>query len=124
MNTQKIGIHVLRFGLATLFLWFGFSQLLDGVSWVAWVPMWAVNLIHLPPAMIVLLNGLVEVVGGALLATGILVRPTALVLGAHLALITFDIGLTPIGVRDFALTTATLALVLLQNKSVNTGSIS
>jgi len=110
MTSHQWGILVLRLGLATVFLWFGFSQLLDGVNWVSWVPVWAVNFLHIPPAMIVLLNGAFEVIAGGLLAFNILTRWAALALALHLAVITFEIGLTQIGVRDFGLMMATLAL--------------
>ena len=103
----------MRLGLASVFLWFGFSQHLDGIHCVGWVPEWAVTFLHLPPAFIVLGNGLFEVVFGALLAMGLWVRFVAMLLALHLALITFDIGITAIGVRDFGLTLATVALALL-----------
>lgn len=99
-----------------MFLWFGFSQLLDGANWVGWVPEWAVNLLGIPPAFIVLANGLFEIVAGALLAAGFFVRLVALLLSLHLAVITVEIGFTAIGVRDFGLTMATLALALLHPK--------
>lgn len=113
MPNERIGVTVLRLGLAAVFLWFGFSQLFDGINWVSWVPEWAVNTLHLPPAMIVLANGLFEVVAGALLALNIWIRWVALALALHLLVITIEIGATAIGVRDFGLTAATLALVLL-----------
>jgi uncharacterized membrane protein YphA (DoxX/SURF4 family) len=117
------GLLLLRYGLAAMFLWFGFSQLFDGVSWVSWVPEWAVNTLNIPPAMIVLANGLFEVIAGVLLAAGILVRPVALLLAAHLALITIEIGVIAIGVRDFGLTIATLALALMYpSRTVRGGS--
>jgi len=113
MSRTQAGLLVLRLGLASVFLWFGFSQLLDGINWVGWVPEWAVALLHLPPAFIVLGNGLFEVVFGAFLALGLWTRFVALLLTLHLALITFDIGLTATGVRDFGLTLATAALALM-----------
>ncbi len=113
MQSEQLGITILRLGLAVMFLWFGFSQLLDGINWVAWVPEWAVNTLHLPPAMIVLANGLFEVVAGALLALNIWTRWVALALALHLLVITIEIGATAIGVRDFGLTMATFALALL-----------
>ncbi|MES2135303.1 MAG: DoxX family protein [Patescibacteria group bacterium] len=116
MTRVQFGVLVLRLGLSAVFLWFGFSQLMDGIAWVAWVPEWAVNLLHLPPAMIVLGNGLFEVVFGTLLAIGLWTPYIALILALHLAVITFDIGLTAIGVRDFGLTIATIALALLAKK--------
>ncbi len=110
MTRDQLGKDILRLGLAAMFLWFGFNQLLDGINWVVWVPVWAVSILHIPPAIIVLLNGVVEVVGGALLALNFFVRPVAAILAVHLGIIIFDIGLTAIGVRDFAIMTATLAL--------------
>lgn len=112
LTHQEWGVLILRYGLAILFLWFGFSQLLDGVNWVSWVPEWAVNLLHIPPAMIVLLNGAFEVVAGGLLAFNILTRWVALALALHLVVLVFDIGLTAIGMRDFAIMAATFALAL------------
>lgn len=110
---QEIGYHILRYGLAVMFLWFGFSQLLDGQNWVGWVPEWAVNLLHLPPAMIVLANGSFEVVAGALLAMGLFVRPAAVFLGLHLVVLVVEIGANDIGLRDFGLMAACFALAFL-----------
>lgn len=115
-DQHTLGLHILRLGLAALYLWFGFSQLIDGASWVSWVPIWASDLLHMPPAMIVLLNGLFEVVLGAALALNLFVRPVAFLLFLHLTLVTYDIGLTAIGMRDFALTLVTLSLALLSKK--------
>ena len=114
MQSNEWGILILRLGLAALFLWFGFSQLLDGLNWVSWVPAWAVALLHIPPAMIVLANGSFEVVAGSLLALNIWVRWAALLLALHLAVLVFDIGPNPIGVRDFGIMMATFALVFLE----------
>lgn len=113
MEQHKTGVFILRIGLASVFLWFGFSQLVDGVHWVSWVPAWVSAVMHLPPAMIVLLNGALEVLGGTMLALGFFVRPTAALLALHLAILVLFIGLTPIGVRDFGLMMANLALVFL-----------
>ncbi len=120
MSRNQIAYHILRLGLAVLFLWFGFSQLLDGQNWVGWVPEWAVNLLHLPPAMIVLANGAFEVVAGAALAIGIFVRPAAALLGLHLAVLVFEIGANDIGMRDFGLMAACFALAFLIPQKVET----
>ncbi|TAJ16040.1 DoxX family protein [Patescibacteria group bacterium] len=117
MNQKEIGLLVLRLGLASVFLWFGFSQLTNGIAWVAWVPEWAVQLLHIPPAMIVLGNGLFEVIAGALLALGFFVRPVAVLLAIHTAIIVFEIGFTAIGVRDFGLLTGLIALALISQKN-------
>lgn len=113
MTHEKLGLIILRYGLATVFLWFGFSQLFDGINWVAWVPEWAVSVLHVPPAFIVLGNGLFEVIAGAFLVLNIGTRWVALALALHLLVITIEIGATAIGIRDLGLTAATLALALL-----------
>ncbi len=113
MTRTQLGLLVLRFGLASVFLWFGFSQLFDGVHWVALVPEWIVNFIHLPPAMIVLTNGLFEVICGALLAMGLGIPYVTALLALHLVLIALGVGLTPIGVRDWGIIFATIALGLI-----------
>ncbi len=110
MLNPNLGVFILRVAMAILFLWFGFSQLLDASSWVSWVPSWAEDLTRLEPSMIVLLNGGFEIAMGVLLALGLYTRIAAILLGIHLALLVFEIGISPIGVRDFALMGATFAL--------------
>jgi uncharacterized membrane protein YphA (DoxX/SURF4 family) len=116
MSQEKIGLLILRLGMAAVYLFFGFSQLFDSVAWVAIVPEWAVTLAHLPPAMIVLGNGLVEVVLGTLLAVGFFVRPVAILLSLHLLVIAAGFGFTPIGVRDLGLSLATLSLAFFEER--------
>lgn len=113
MSRNEIGLLVLRMGLAAVFLWFGFSQLVDSLNWVSWVPQWAVTLFHMPPAMIVLANGVFEVAAGSLLAIGLFVPAVSLLLGLHLLVIIIDIGLDAVGMRDFGLMFATFALMFL-----------
>lgn len=113
LSRFELGQHLLRLGIAFVFLWFGFSQLLDSMRWVSLVPGWAVNLAHLPPAMIVLGNGAFEIVLGSLIATNVLVRIPALILALHLIPIMLDFGASATGVRDFGLIIASLTLALI-----------
>ena len=116
ISRQKFGMQLLRLGLAGVFLWFGFSQLIDSLRWVSIVPEWAVNLLHLPPAMIVMANGLFEVVLASILAMGFFVRTTSFILGLHLTLIAFDFGFTATGIRDIGLVVSAFALSLMYTK--------
>ena len=102
---------MLRTGLVILFLWFGLSQVMAPGDWVAWVPQWTESL-GLSATMIVLLNGLFEVVLGVLLAIGFYTRIAALLLSLHLLFIAYEIGYNDIGVRDFALAVTGIALSL------------
>lgn len=123
-RNQIIGFEILRLALAGVFLWFGFSQLFNSLAWVGIVPNWAVNILHMPPAFIVLGNGLLEVVLGSLLALGILSRYVALVLALHLFVIAFEMGFSAIGIRDFGLSFATLAIFFIApQKTVEARSV-
>lgn len=106
---------VLRLALAAVFAWFGVTQLMNPGAWVGMVPDWATAFSGMPADTIVSLNGVFEVAASALLAAGFLVRWVALVLAAHLFVITTSIGLTPTGIRDFGLSFATLAIALYGN---------
>ena len=101
---------VLRLGLAAVFVWFGVSQLLDPGAWIGFVPAF---IIHSPikPETVINLNGWFEMAGAVLLVIGWWVRPVALILAIHLAFIAIETG-GAIGVRDFGLTIACLALAL------------
>ena len=112
ISRQKFGIHLLRLGLAGVFLWFGFSQLFNSLIWVAVVPEWVVNIFHLPPAMIVMGNGLFEIILGSLLAMGFFTRIIAFVFAIHLIPIALNFGLTATGIRDFGLAIASFSLAL------------
>lgn len=103
-------------GLAFVFLWFGFSQLFDSLLWVDTVPDWAVNFLSLPPAMIVMGNGIMEIILGSLLAMGFFVRTVSIILTLHLIPIIFEFGLNPTGVRDLGLALASLSLSLIYTK--------
>ena len=101
---------VLRLGLAMVFVWFGTHQLLDPGSWIAFVPAFTTNP-WISPETIILLSGWLEIVGAALLITGFWMRPVALILGLHMLFIAIETG-GAIGVRDFGLTVACIALAL------------
>lgn len=113
MDTQRLGVLTLRYGLALVFLWFGFSQLTNPADWTSFVPLSVAHLVPLPAVVIVLLNGLLEVVCGLLLVLNLWVRPAALLLALHLAGITISLGYNSVAVRDFGLMMATFSLALL-----------
>jgi uncharacterized membrane protein YphA (DoxX/SURF4 family) len=100
INTQNFGITLLRIALAFVFLWFGFSQISDAALWTSFVPPWTSAIAS--AGTMVYLNGIFEVITGSLLALGI-----------HLIVISASLGFTAIGVRDFGLGFATIALALI-----------
>ena len=109
---SRFGPVLLRVGLTLLFLWFGLSQVTKPADWISWIPTWAQSLSFISPTMLVLFNGTFETVLGIALAAGFLTRWVALLLSLHLFLIAYEIGYNDIGVRDFVLALATLAISL------------
>lgn len=103
---------ILRGGVVILFLWFGLSQVVNPDAWVSWVPAWAATVIG--PRATVLLNGGFEIILGVALAAGFYTRLVALFLSLHLFFIAYEVGYNDIGVRDFSLALATLALALME----------
>lgn len=103
------GLFIIRIGLAFVFLWFGLSQLVSPDQWTAFVPAWATGM-GITAHTLVLVNGIIEVVAGILLAFGLLVRPVGILLGIHLFIIATSLGLTAVGVRDFGLAIAIFGL--------------
>lgn len=103
---------VLRLALAAVVLWFGASQVMSQTMWTGLVPSWAVKISGFSAGTIVQMNGVFELIAGSMLALGILTQLMALLLSAHLFVITTHLGLSPVGVRDFGLSFALLALAL------------
>lgn len=110
-SLNKIAIPLLRFGLAFVFLWFGFTQLQNPQQWVTFLPDWTSS-ISISQIQFVSANGLFEIIGATLLMLGVYTNITALLLSLHLFGIAFSVGLTGVGVRDIGLAIATLTLAL------------
>ncbi|MFA6536720.1 MAG: DoxX family protein [Candidatus Paceibacterota bacterium] len=110
-NLEKAGPVILRFGLAIVFLWFGFSQLANPTQWTSFLPSF-ISIAPISAVKFVLLNGWFEIVGAVLLILGTYTRPVALLLALHLFGITFTIGWNALGIRDFGLSIATLVIFL------------
>jgi len=102
-------MFVLRFGLAAVYLWFGWQQVTDASRWITFIPEW-LSIPWLPVEKFVLINGLFEIVAAILLILNIFTRIVAFVLAVHMAGIVFSLGISATGVRDFGIGIATLAL--------------
>jgi uncharacterized membrane protein YphA (DoxX/SURF4 family) len=109
-NFEKYSSHILRYGLALVFIWFGLQQLTDPSLWEGFIPLWIADIV--PTRSLVYANGVIEMIGAVMLITGFYVRWAALVLALHLFGIAARIGLNATGVRDFGLAMATLSIAL------------
>ena len=112
MNTlNKYAPTFLRIGLALVVIWFGISQLSNAKEWLGFLPDWTASL-PISQTALVLVNGWFEVVFGLMLFFGFYTRLTALLIGLHLAEITYSVGYGAIGVRDFGLAIGALSLFM------------
>ena len=103
---------ILRIGISLVFLWFGISQLSDPASWIGYVPDFITQMSHLSVTTIVLINGAFEIIFGSMLLCGFYTRFAALLLALHMLDITFTVGFDAIGVRDFGISIASIAVFL------------
>lgn len=109
MHSNEVGKIILRISLALVFLYFGIVQLKDPSSWSGFVPEF-LTFSFLSANNIVVFNGFMEIVLGTFLIVGLYVRFASMVMALHLFGIAFSIGFSPLGIRDFGLAFATLAL--------------
>ena len=111
MKNKDFPIAILRWGLALVFFYFGFSQIINPSAWTSFVPVFLTNL-FLSANNIVILNAIAELTLGVFLATGVYTRFSSLILSLHLFFISISMGFTPTAIRDFGLAIATLVIFL------------
>ncbi len=111
-NLSDFAPVLLRFSLAAVFAWFGANQLASPSTWTSMVPEWATSLSHMSASTFIQVNSVFEIIAALLLVLGVYVRWVALLLGIHLLFIAHELGINPVGVRDYGLAFATLALSL------------
>jgi uncharacterized membrane protein YphA (DoxX/SURF4 family) len=106
------GTTVLRMGIALVFLWFGLEQFFHTDMWIGFLPQWLLDISPVGPTTLVHLNGAVETVFALSLFFGLFTRISALILALHMGHITYIVGYTSIGIRDFGLMIAAFAVFL------------
>jgi len=105
---ERYGKPVLRIGMSLVFFYFGFQQLIDTDNWTGFVPSGLFS--GVPVETVVVVNGFLELGLGAFLILGLFTRTVSIILSMHLFAISLSLGLTPLGIRDFGLAVATLAV--------------
>ena len=112
LQLQKYAPSVLRYGMASVVLWFSLQQFMHAEMWTAYVPDSVVSMTGLSALSLVYFNAIFELVGGVLLLFGWQTRIVALLVSLHLFDIMYVVGYGEIGVRDFGLAVATLVISL------------
>ena len=127
IENKKYSTDIVRIALSIVFLWFGVNQLINPESFLGYVPQWlyphAPQMMHEHPFQfmhgipsvqvhaIIMSNGVIETIFGALLLVGYFTRIVAFLLALHLFGIAFSLGYNDIAIRDFGLALATASLI-------------
>lgn len=109
---KKLAPTILRIGIALVFLWFGTQQIVNPNQWIGYIPQGMIDLLSLNALKLVYLNGLIEIVFGSALLLGYFTRISSLLLALHMLHITYIVGFDAVGVRDFGLSIATIAIFM------------
>jgi uncharacterized membrane protein YphA (DoxX/SURF4 family) len=108
---KKYAPQVVRIGMASVFLWFGVSQILQPSYFMGYMPDW-VNTLPISSDLFIIMNGVFEVVFGGLLAIGYFTRFSAAILSLHLLGIIQSLGYNDIAIRDLGLLFGLVSVVL------------
>ncbi len=106
---------VIRIGMGIVFLWFGSDQFIHTSDWLGYIPQSISDMLPIGTATIVHLNAAFEIIFGLALFLGFYTRLAAFLLALHLLDITYIVGYSALGVRDFGLSIATISIWLYGN---------
>lgn len=107
----KTSFHILRVGLAVTFLWIGALILKEPSAWGGYLQPWAVGLLPIPLAQIMISTAILDLIIGFLLLLNLYTWFPAILAAIHLVIILITSGITDITIRDIGLLAAALALV-------------
>jgi len=108
MRREEFSKIILRLSLSLVFLYFGALQAMNPTKWTMFVPEFITNIIS--ANNIVLFNGILEITLGIFLLFGLFTKISSLILSVHLIAITISVGFNTIGISDFGLSMAALAI--------------
>lgn len=110
LRLSRYSSLVLRIGIAFVFIWFGWSGLMEPQRWISLVPTWTASIA--PALTLVRAHGIFELLFGLLLFFGYAKRLASALLFASLIQTLTLLEFGPIMVRDIGLALATLAIFL------------
>jgi len=110
-NMNNYSKEILRVWISSVYLWFGFSQLFDPMTWTAWLPSWVYSL-PFDATTFIYMNWWVEVILWIILLIWFKTKLIALLLSIHMTVILFHVWYNDIFVRDFWILIATFVIFL------------
>ncbi len=107
-------MHIIRVGIAITFLWIGILILQDPVGWSGFIRPWMREYLISTPEQTMQMNGVFDLVIGALLLFSVRQWMTwlgALLAALHMITVLAVAGIDPVTVRDIAILSGALALL-------------
>jgi len=111
----KDPLFIIRIGIALIFIWFGIDKFINPFIWIAWVPKWILSVVPFSNFTFIYLQGVVQLLLGLLLLFGLFLRKAAVITTLFMIGIIIVVGFNDIAVRDFAILTIAVALILAKN---------
>ena len=105
---KEESMPLVRYGVGLVFFLFGISQLINPILWISWVP----QFIPFDPKVVVIANGIFDLFIGGFLILGLFLRVFSFIGIIHLIGITASVGYNDIGIRDFGILLALIAVFL------------
>lgn len=115
MQRNTLASWILSIGLATVFGYFGFDKFAEPLLWLGWMPLWMDGLLGMPIDLWLNVVGAIEVIVAILVLIPVrnVRRVGALLMALQLLAILPIAGFNDIGLRDFAMFMAAVALAVL-----------
>ena len=107
-------MHILRVGIAITFLWIGILILQDPIAWSGFIRPWMRELLILPVEQTMRINGVFDLIIGALLFLSVRRWMTwlgSLLAALHMITVLAVAGIDPVTVRDISVLAASLSLL-------------
>lgn len=109
---RKTSFHILRVGLAITFLWIGILIFKQPEAWGGYLEPWAAGFLPLPIFQVMIGTAFLDIVIGFLLLIDSFVWLAALIGAIHLIIVLTVSGITDITVRNIAILSAAIAIIV------------
>ena len=109
---KKISFHILRVGLAITFLWIGVLIFKQPQAWGGYLQPWAAGLLPFSLSQTMIATAILDIIIGFLLLIDLFVWIAALIGAIHLVVVLTVSGITDITVRDIAILSAIIAIMV------------
>jgi uncharacterized membrane protein YphA (DoxX/SURF4 family) len=113
-ESEQLSLLVLRFGIGSMFLWFGMDKWSEPSVWFAWMPTWLMHL-AVPPELLMVAFGAIEFCLGLALLAGRHLRLVSLTCILALLFANLMTGVSDATVRDAAIVGGLLSLLIHAN---------